>query len=406
MGGTGGKSQREQNIERMMRMANEPEALGSMPAFRVAINGTSTTSADVPMNAGSSSASMFSNSQVTGSGFTSDGRPYHDWDSGATSIGIPMRPDIVGTPLDALAVEGSGLRLGALAQARANGQAYYNGLIANAGNPFTAIGATYGRAFSNAAYDLADGAAGLYALATDSNVQARALNAVGNAFAHPLDTTAAAYSAGEKYLTSTRGGQMAEDVLRFGAGGFATAGAGRVVSAVGGVGLDAASATGRWLAPEVGSMAKGYMSRSGALLYAVEPGATTGLSTGKSLLLGEGNIGTYDNLIFAGTKGDNITPHHIPSARFMENLGVARGDGLAINMEQPYPGIGGRHRQTMTYGTTADMGMTPRDALAAGAWDARRIYRQDGLYQQVRPQLLDLIQQNKTTFPEIFGKKP
>ena len=100
MGGTGGKSQREQNIERMMRMANEPEAMGSTSAFRVEINGTSTTtSADVPRNAGSSSASMFPNSQVTGSGFTSDGRPYYDWDSGATTIGIPPRPESDGSPV-------------------------------------------------------------------------------------------------------------------------------------------------------------------------------------------------------------------------------------------------------------------------------------------------------------------
>ena len=35
----GGKSQREENIERMMRMANEPEAMGSTSPFRVEISG-------------------------------------------------------------------------------------------------------------------------------------------------------------------------------------------------------------------------------------------------------------------------------------------------------------------------------------------------------------------------------
>jgi hypothetical protein len=142
MGGTGAKSQREQNIERMMRIANSADP-GSMESlrqldgtYRVEVVGTSTSADAVAMNAAASSASMFADSQVTGSGLTSDGRPYDDWDSGATSIGIPPKPESVGTPLDTLAVEGSGLR--------ASNPAYGDSLFGLAGR--FARGAVHGGA--------------------------------------------------------------------------------------------------------------------------------------------------------------------------------------------------------------------------------------------------------------------
>jgi len=51
------------------------------------------------------------------------------------------------------------------------------------------------------------------------------------------------------------------------------------------------------------------------------------------------------------------------------------------------------------------MGMTARDALAAGVWDARRIYQADGLYtSQIRSSLQDLIRMNRTNHPNIFAK--
>lgn len=62
------------------------------------------------------------------------------------------------------------------------------------------------------------------------------------------------------------------------------------------------------------------------------------------LLPNEGKVGTYDELLNAGTKGDNITPHNIPSAKLMQQYGVSKGDGISINMEMPSPGVGGRHR--------------------------------------------------------------
>lgn len=127
--------------------------------------------------------------------------------------------------------------------------------------------------------------------------------------------------------------------------------------------------------------------------------------SGPRLLATEGNVGTYRDLIRAGTKGDNITPNHIPSANRMAREGVSKGDGNAINMEQPVPGVGGRHRATFTYGTQADINMSARDALAAGVWDARQIYRNDGLYTpQIRNGLQQLIRMNKTQHPTIFAK--
>jgi hypothetical protein len=124
------------------------------------------------------------------------------------------------------------------------------------------------------------------------------------------------------------------------------------------------------------------------------------------LLPNEGQVGTYDELIAAGSKGDNITPHHIPSANHMAQHGIAKGDGISINMEQPHPGAGGRHRRTFTYGTKSDVEMPPRKALAEGIADARRIYREDGLYtSEIRSSLQDMIKDNKKNFPTIFGRK-
>jgi hypothetical protein len=125
----------------------------------------------------------------------------------------------------------------------------------------------------------------------------------------------------------------------------------------------------------------------------------------KQLLQGEGQVAPYKVLQAAGTKGDNITPHHIPSANHMAQHGVSKREGISINMEQPSPGVGGRHRQTFTYGTKADVDMSSRDALATGVRDARRIYQQDGLYDAyIRRQLQELIRQNQTSHPEIFRK--
>jgi filamentous hemagglutinin len=89
----------------------------------------------------------------------------------------------------------------------------------------------------------------------------------------------------------------------------------------------------------------------------------------------------------------------------MAEYGVSKGDGICINMEQPFPGVGGRHRLTFTYRTQADIGLTPRQALGQGIWDARSIYMQDGLYTpEIRSALQDVIQQNRAANPGLFDK--
>jgi hypothetical protein len=131
-----------------------------------------------------------------------------------------------------------------------------------------------------------------------------------------------------------------------------------------------------------------------------------GVRGSPSMLPLEGNVGAYDDLIAAGTKGDNVTPHHIPSAKHMWQYGISKGDGISINMEMPSPGSGGRHRDTFTYGNSADADMSSRDALAAGIRDARSIYQRDGLYDfYVRQQLQDVVRQNKAAYPDIFKKQ-
>jgi RHS repeat-associated protein len=128
-------------------------------------------------------------------------------------------------------------------------------------------------------------------------------------------------------------------------------------------------------------------------------------SGSKSLLPGEGSVGTFDNLLVAGVKGDDITPHHIPSANHMAQHGVSKGDGIAINMEHPVPGSAGRHRSTFTFGTQADVNLTPRQALGRGIWDARGIYQLDELYgPRIRSSLQDVIRQNRAANPGLFDK--
>jgi len=129
-------------------------------------------------------------------------------------------------------------------------------------------------------------------------------------------------------------------------------------------------------------------------------------SGGQKLLSSEGNVGTYKDLVKSGSRGDNITPHHMPSAEYMkENFNISKNDGVSMNMEQPFPGAGGRHRLTRSYGSGTDLTETPRDSLARDIMDVRRIYQNDGLYTStIRQSLQEVIAMNKRLFPEIFRK--
>lgn len=126
------------------------------------------------------------------------------------------------------------------------------------------------------------------------------------------------------------------------------------------------------------------------------------------LLPGECRVGSFKALDRLRVKGDDITPHHIPSDAFMKKHGVSRNDGISIYMEQPE--TGGRHRKTKTYGghmtpiqREAYYKMSPTEALNHDIDDARKVYRdQDLLTSQVEDALQEVIRQNKAAFPHLF----
>jgi hypothetical protein len=127
------------------------------------------------------------------------------------------------------------------------------------------------------------------------------------------------------------------------------------------------------------------------------------------LLPGESSVGQFGDLNKIRRTGDNLTPHHIPSDAYMKQIGIfgyTRNKGIAILMEQPHPGRGGRHRRTQSYGQRQPyFNLSPRQALARAVWDVRSIYRQDGLYTpQIRRNLQQVIKQNKLLWSGNFDK--
>lgn len=125
------------------------------------------------------------------------------------------------------------------------------------------------------------------------------------------------------------------------------------------------------------------------------------------LLPGEGTVGCYGDLLKVGRRGDNLTPHHIPSNAYMaaKAPGYTRDKGIAIMMEHLSPGAGGRHRQTLSYGQTPNLSLSPRNVLAREVWDVRIIYRRQGFYkQEIRRSLQQVIKQNKSAWSGIFEK--
>ena len=123
------------------------------------------------------------------------------------------------------------------------------------------------------------------------------------------------------------------------------------------------------------------------------------------LLPGEGKVGTYKDLLLKSHRGDNLTPNHMPQFAFMQKHGVKKSDGISMMMEQPVPGKGGRHRQTNTYGKKPDLSSNPRQELAKDLVDVKNIYKKDGVYTaEIKKGLLEVAEQNKQTFPELFKK--
>ncbi len=153
-------------------------------------------------------------------------------------------------------------------------------------------------------------------------------------------------------------------------------------------------------------------------VYSTEPELNIGIvstsdnSIKSKLLPSEGDVGTYKYLRNRGKIGDNITPHHTPSKKYMQQHSVKTNDGVCMNVEHPTPGTGGRHRLTKTYGRNmTDLekeiyyNLSPRDALAHDIMDLRRIYREKGLYDSyIRSKLFEDISLNKELYPDLFLK--
>ncbi|MGL4998506.1 MAG: hypothetical protein ACRC5T_06005, partial [Cetobacterium sp.] len=125
----------------------------------------------------------------------------------------------------------------------------------------------------------------------------------------------------------------------------------------------------------------------------------------KELLPNEGKVGKHGELKKEfDKKGDNLSSHHLPHAKYMEQKGIARDDGIAMLVEEPVPGTGGRHRRIHQELKNLDSSLDSRDALAKALKRTGDIYKEDGLYKEIRPSLLEVAKQNKEKFPELFKK--
>ena len=163
------------------------------------------------------------------------------------------------------------------------------------------------------------------------------------------------------------------------------------------------------VADKIADVAKG-MEKAADAVDDVKDVGKTGKGIDNPLLPTEGKVGTFKELAKQGTAFDNITPHHMPSAAKMKQAGVKRNDGVSMNMEQPHPGTGGRHRETYTYGLSGNkleeyLNLSYRDALTHDILDARRIYMKGGVYTpEIRAGLLNTIRKNRELYPELFNK--
>jgi len=126
----------------------------------------------------------------------------------------------------------------------------------------------------------------------------------------------------------------------------------------------------------------------------------------KALLPNEGKVGSYSELKKLEKPGDNLTPHHMPQDSYMKLKGVEKKEGVSMMVEQPNPGVGGRHRKTRTYGKRPNVNESSRQALGRDIKDMKTIYQEDGLYTpDIRDSLQKVIKENKRRFPHLFEKK-
>jgi hypothetical protein len=123
--------------------------------------------------------------------------------------------------------------------------------------------------------------------------------------------------------------------------------------------------------------------------------------------VGEGAVGCYGDLLKLGRRGDNLTPHHVPSNAYMmaKVSGYTRNLGIAIMMEHPIPGAGGRHRQTLSYGLSPDLNLKPRQVLAREIQDLRSLYQRQSVYTEgMRRSFQSLVHLNQSAWVGVFEK--
>ncbi|WP_426303944.1 LysM peptidoglycan-binding domain-containing protein [Acidovorax facilis] len=225
--GMGSGSQRDANIAHMLNLSNEPEAMG----FEAPLGAGSVGVVDMaPTKANAVRLGLLG----------PDGQTDGAWSASVTES------NVVGVPLPPFDSDASSPSW------RVGDQVFYNNLIADADNPFTAVAGTFGRAFNNAGHDLIDLATGAYSLATDGNARANAAASLSNVLnrygANPLDWAVSGMQAGYTYGQSTSLSETAEDLVRYGAGGLASGGVFRAAGAIG-----EAALSGELMGPAAGS---------------------------------------------------------------------------------------------------------------------------------------------------------
>ena len=129
--------------------------------------------------------------------------------------------------------------------------------------------------------------------------------------------------------------------------------------------------------------------------------------TNTKLLPKELSFGLYGEM--DNDEGDNITGHHMPSKAYMkDNYNIDEKKGLALFLEHIYPGKGGRHKRTFTYGRTGRdkqlyEKLSPNDALDFDIKDVRRILKEDGLLNEhAEKKLMEYVAKCRELYPNIF----
>jgi len=180
------------------------------------------------------------------------------------------------TPKNIGTVQAQPTQIDSLAAAASSDRRFYASMESGASNGYSAAAWHIGGLLNEVGYDLAKTARGAFQLVTDSNTQAAAYNALKFAVNNPGVIANNAVQ-GFKDFANKPFAEQADSVFKFGAGGLATAGAGKAgVLAVDGA-ITGATATAKWLAPKAGELLENYMYRSGSLAYAVPPASTSGV---------------------------------------------------------------------------------------------------------------------------------